>query len=400
MPAKDRTITTLYLLDGCEFARDHFDIAGVAVVRMSPEELERLGPAAPICDDFFPDESIDSKRLSKHWFVKIEEARWTAYDYEHWDDLFEQMVAQGDLIETAQYNVSKIMRGEPTAGPTSPPEVASGVTAGKVAAPSLTDFQRALLLLSLYDREFFEITKIFVCDPGWTRILYRSAPPRTKSAYRVTESKWSAFENFLTLGNRALQNATKSKNDRPLMTALRRYLQATFATGDVFPQWETKSVPVERFGYHERWMIEPGRVDRFDILEDALLHYVFALEALLTGDTKEAIAEKISTVAALIVGRDDTETVNVRAFLKRAYRSRSDLVHGKELKNDIDVAKLRCICQRVLAVALGLHADDPDFDLSDFVAILPVSRERQGRVKRVRGHIFSLLSDESSLSEH
>jgi hypothetical protein len=64
------------------------------------------------------------------------------------------------------------------------------------------------------------------------------------------------------------------------------------------------------------------------------------------------------------------------------------------------VARLRCICQRVLAVAPGLYAEDAGLDLSDFMGKLPVSREQQGRVECVRGHILSLLSDESSLSEH
>jgi hypothetical protein len=60
---------------------------------------------------------------------------------------------------------------------------------------------------------------------------------------------------------------------------------------------------------------------------------VFALEALLSGDTREAIAEKVAGSAALLIGRGDDEAVAVRTLVKKAYACRSKHVHGGEVRN-------------------------------------------------------------------
>jgi Apea-like HEPN len=421
IPAKVRTIVRLYLLDGCDFSRERFEVAGIPVVRMSPSEIEELGPAAAVCSDFFPNEAINSDHFSKQWFLKVEEGLWTAYDYERWDATVDKQRAREALIAAfhdrgawpKRITLAEVAALRPTrrhsAGSR---EVAAGQwTAAQLGLPTLPRYLDAILLLSLYNREFFEITKILVCEPNWRRIWFRSTIPRVRlaessrvrssvrpSRYSVDETHWSAFESYVTLGSAALRNVKASKEARAFIIASHRYLQATFATGDVFPQWETKSLAIEHPRSYEELIYAHGE-DRPDVFEDAVLHYVFALEALLTGDTREAITDKVAISAALLIGRDDDEAVAVRALVKRAYDCRSALVHGRELKELVDVDKLRHVCQRVLTVALSLYAEQPVIDVPRLLRDLPVSRERQQQVEAARERILALLGDDSSLSE-
>jgi Apea-like HEPN len=383
IPEKSRTLTKLYLLDGCEFPRDQFDIAAVQVVKMSRAELESLGPSPAVCKDFFPNEKIDARRLCNHWFLKIQEDELTGYEYDRW-------LSSGDavLVELPGIGVQEIAAGY--------------ASASKLRPPAPRKYLDTLMILSLYQAAFFEITKIIVCEPGWRRVWFRSTTPRSArvaESYSVSMAKWSSFESHIDLCSRGLQNARASRDPRPLITSCRRYLQATFATGDIFPQWETKSMAIEHPRSPEA--LASQQHDRSDVVEDAVLHYVFALEALLTGDSRDAIAEKVAISAALLIGRTDDEAAAVRTFVKAAYNSRSRLVHGQELKQKevVDVRKLRRICQRVLVVALSLYAGQPTLDFAELLAELPISQERRRMVAAAREQILPSLGD-SSLFEH
>jgi hypothetical protein len=213
----------------------------------------------------------------------------------------------------------------------------------------------------------------------------------------VDAAAWSAFESYLKLANAGLQNAKGSRNARGLIISSRRYLQATFATGDVFPQWETKLSTIEHPRSYE--LVDAHREDRPDVFEDAVLHYVLALEALLTGDSREAIAEKISVSAALLIGRSDAEALAIRSLVKKAYDCRSALVHGRELTEPPDVITLRRVCQRVIAVVLTLYADQAALDVAGLLRELPLSHERQRLVEAARERVLPLLGDDSSLAE-
>ena len=411
IPAKYRVITKLYLLDGCTFSRDRFDIGDILITRMSPSELEELGPSAAVCNEFFPNESIDPERFSKSWFLKLEEDEWTAYDYQRRDDPVQEII-WNDTVQEIKENLAQMaserpIKPKPKTDLHPQQEIAAGVVASRSIDP-LPKYLDAVFVLSLYRPEFFEITRILICEPGWRRIAARSTIPRGErgsyrekaklESYTVSEELWPAFETYLNISRSGLQNARKSKDTRSVTTAVRRYLQATFATGDVFPEWETNSSGIEHPDWRRR---RRGSLkeSRGDVWEDALLHYVFALEALLTGDTKEAISEKVAISAALLIGREDSETTEVRKFVKDAYGARSNLVHGSELKRDVDIVELRRICQRVLIVVLGLYAEDSFLDLAALLRELPVSNSRQLQVKRVRDRILPLLADQSSLSE-
>ncbi len=262
IPAKERTVTKLYLLDGCEFSRGQFEVAGIPVVQMSAAELEQLGPSPAVCRDFFPNESIDSERFSKQWFLRVHEDVWIGYEYQRWEDTLAQWQSQHEALARVGNFLEKSLPGKTPHVSASPEEVAAGyMAAAKVAAPVLPKYFDVVLLLSLYKPKFFEITKILLCEAGWRRIWFRSTIPRVRtyrffgknhmrsavrpSTYRIDEAKWPAFEAYLTLASLGLRNAKASQNTRPLIIASRRYLQGTFATGDVFPQWETESLAIE-----------------------------------------------------------------------------------------------------------------------------------------------------------
>ena len=129
---------------------------------------------------------------------------------------------------------------------------------------------------------------------------------------------------------------------------------------------------------------------------------MFALEALLVRDEKEAISEKVALSAALIVGREDSEKADVRSFIKKeAYKRRSDLAHGREVGADLllkPLPTLRAICQRALLVVLSIYAEDPTFDLNKLQE-LPVSSELRIQVEQARQRIFYLIADDSPLSK-
>jgi hypothetical protein len=412
IPAKHRIVTKLYLLDGCKFFRDRFDVADIPVTRISASELEELGPSAAVCEEFFPNESIASERISTKWFLKLEEDEWTAYDYDRWEDTAAQWDRHEDVVQRAEETFAQMKVSgrliKPRTDFQSQREIAAGVMASRAAIPALPKYLDAVLFLSLYRSEFFELTRILICERGWRRISVRSIIPRGEKgsqrekakieSYNVSEEQWPAFETYVNVSSSGLKNAKQSKEAHSVTTAVRRYLQATFATGDVFPEWEINSSGIE----HPDWRrirLYNLRESRGDVWEDALLHYVFALEALLTGKA-EAIAEKVAISAALLIGRQDSETAAVRQFIKKAYDARSKLVHGSELKQDgdiVDIVKMRCICQRVLIVVLSLYAESPSLDLADLLRELPVSNSRQLQIKGVRDHILPLLSDHSCL---
>jgi hypothetical protein len=93
-----------------------------------------------------------------------------------------------------------------------------------------------------------------------------SSAGEARPTYHVGSEKWSDFERYLTLASVGLKNAKASKEARPLIVATRRYLQATFARGNVFPEWETESMAIEHPASYEG-MIDV-REDRSDVLED------------------------------------------------------------------------------------------------------------------------------------
>jgi hypothetical protein len=64
---------------------------------------------------------------------------------------------------------------------------------------------------------------------------------------------------------------------------------------------------------------------------DAVLHYVIALEAVLSDENdRGALSRKIAQRAAALAGRDDQDRRAVEATVRAAYRARSDYAHGQD----------------------------------------------------------------------
>jgi hypothetical protein len=360
--ADTTAVVKLYPLKDCEFSCDRFEVAGFRVVRLTAAELEALGPSGPVCKDFFPGEQIDPNDYSKTWFIRTEAGIPTRLHILSDEGIYEEQKAS-PIIDQGLIDV--------------------------------------VLLLSLYNRGYFSMNRIFLCEPGW-RItewpLPLSGPVEQRQQHLVSAGKQLAFEEYLTIGTNGLKNARASGNQRnqgAIRTAVRRYLQATFTLGDVFSDWNAMGFVAQ----HDT-VYRLAESERIDMLEDALLRYVFALEALCVGDGKEAITEKVALSAALLVGREDGERAEIRTFIKKeAYKRRSELAHGKAVAAD-DLSKplptLRAICQRALLVVLSIYAEDPTFDLTK-LQDLPVSSKQRDQVERVRNRIFSLIADDSPL---
>ena len=121
--------------------------------------------------------------------------------------------------------------------------------------------------------------------------------PRTD--YTVDEKEQPKFAAFLAFFDDAIQG---TRNWKIFRLAARRYLRA-----------------IQIAGAHPL---------NGDDHEDALLQYVFALEALLSGGDRDAIGDKLATRAAWLIGTSDTIRYSVYKSVKKLYRRRSAIVHG------------------------------------------------------------------------
>jgi hypothetical protein len=91
-----------------------------------------------------------------------------------------------------------------------------------------------------------------------------------------------------------------------------------------------------------------------ELSAEAVLHYVIALEALLTRDTdgKTELSRKVFQRAAILAGQDDRDRNAVADTVKAAYGARSSYAHGSEAES-VDLPALRrvvrdCILARLI----------------------------------------------------
>lgn len=411
IPADQREITTLYLLDGWSFARKRFQIGEHTIEQMAPTELERIGLRLQICKDFFPGEAVDLERLSKFWFLKMVGAQPTGYDYDLEFD-HELNEYRYPTVEEDRTRGSTVLKNS---GFTNAKPIGKEVSAGYYApwreiseVPDLDPLSNAVLPLSLFCDRFFGLPLILICEPGWRQIQIQKGFFRESSGifpdekpFQIEERDWNNFERWLSVCKSGLAKArsVNSKKSRQLLTACRRYLQATFATGNIFPELDTDYVFIEAPDQDKDWFPHPTRQNRPDAYEDALLHYAFTLEALLSGNNREGIGRRLQTLSALLASRNDNETLAIRSMVKDAYSARSALVHGREIKKKVDPIKLRRLCQRILAIAIYFFSTERDPNLASLVKDLPDSYALQAKVKDIREATFSLLAEVNPLSD-
>ena len=261
------TLQILVLLDGCRFSIDRFDVAQTLIKRFSIDELKVLGPPDEIVSTYFQTETLDPNWYTRVWF----------------------------LVKTDQREVR----------PTS--------ISFRFGYDILRHFWQPLLALALYKTEYFGIPIVLESNAGWRLERLRWSEPMVnivddhdgdsieipRTDYTVDEKEQPKFAAFLAFFDDAIQG---TRNWKIFRLAARRYLRA-----------------IQIAGAHPL---------NGDDHEDALLQYVFALEALLSGGDRDAIGDKLATRAAWLIGTSDTIRYSVYKSVKKLYRRRSAIVHG------------------------------------------------------------------------
>ena len=394
-----RTITVLYSLDRCWFPREQFEIAGYQVSRMSRGSLEAFCPIPEVGQDFYPDERCDFQWLADWWFPSttrtvdagVFEVR---ADCEPGGFRGGIRPATSKLIEIPQIEVSAGILREDW---------------GSEDKPQLAAHLVPALILSLYNTQFLDVNVILLSDPGWRLVRHKFVEPQYRSTgvpsrYEVTADRWRGFETFIKLAEAALKNLVSW---RSFVTASKRYMTATFAPGDPLRPWDVEAtltymgLNFENTAVRDLTGSEDFR-ERPDIEESALLQYVFALEALLTGDEKQAIAEKIASGAALLIGQNDDERRQIHRAVKSADNVRSTLVHGRKPEDKIApmLWNLRRILQRAMVVTMSLAAEDysKEAQYREILRLLPISETLQTKIARLREKCFEIIPDCSQIS--
>lgn len=102
---------------------------------------------------------------------------------------------------------------------------------------------------------------------------------------------------------------------------------------------------------------------------ETVLHYVIALEGLLTGkDSPGELTRKVSQRAAILAGKTDTQRLEIEQMVRDAYAARSKYAHGDTPRKEVDLPRLRQVVRRCLLSRLVIGdpaADGPLPDITD-----------------------------------
>ena len=289
------TVQTLVLLDGCRFSVDRFSVAETLIKRFSIDELEILGPPSEIVSTYFQMERLDPNWYTRVWFLVKADQR---------------------EVKLTSFSI-------------------------RFGYDILRHFWRPLLALALYKTEYFGIPIVLESNAGWRLERLRWSEPMVdvvddddggsievpRTDYTVDEEEQPKFTAFLTFFDNAIQDVQNWKDYR---LAARRYLRAIQIAG---------AYPLSG-----------------DDHEDALLQYVFALEALLSGSEQGAIADKLGTRAAWLIGTSDTVRDSVYKTVKKLYRRRSAIVHGSSGDSGNTRSRLLEVRDLIRRVLVGLMA--------------------------------------------
>jgi hypothetical protein len=87
---------------------------------------------------------------------------------------------------------------------------------------------------------------------------------------------------------------------------------------------------------------------------ETVLHYVIALEGLLTGDDENQgeLTRKVSQRAAILASNDGARRLEIAKLVRDAYGARSAYAHGSEPDTEIDLPKLRYVVRRCILARL------------------------------------------------
>ncbi len=332
--ARDAVWATLLMLDGCSFPVKKFEFLGYTINKLSDEERGAFEPPR----DFISFSDCLAPSFSERWSLLYKQ---------------DSHIRSPSSVRIPQYELH-VTHWKPLFG------------------------------LGLYERECFYISKIVQGEPGFNFFRIRDEPVRTEFVYepsgepheipaeyyKVTDEEWASFQDYLKFFEKAMANIEKwdAKRQRLIRMAGRRYLRATFIShpdGDAFPE---------------------------DNREDVLLQYMFGLESLLLpGESRGGIADKIAIRGALIVGKDDAERDELRGLLKKLYASRSNLAHGHELSQPLDLPRLREIYRAVALVILKLSESRSSSELQNVLMTLATSDGIRGEVREARNAVLGIV---------
>ena len=328
-------VRTLALLDGCRFPLERFRVDGVLVERSSREQLEGLGPPIEVAQVFFPSEVLDPDWYTQVWFLVKEDDR---------------QVKPGSIPVRFGYDV-------------------------------LAQFLEPIVALALYKIDYFGLPIVLESNAGWCLQRVQWSQPMVQvvgdgsdsteeipySNYDVQTNEQQRFGEFVTFFDNAIQTA---RDWRLLRLAARRYLRAIRIAG---------IYPLSRDNY-----------------EDALLQYVFALEAIFLMGDKTAIADKLATRAAWLIGTNDRVRNETFTAVKNLYRTRSSMVHvttsnpGSVRSHDLDGVRdlLRRSLVGLMAVRSAAGSEEACIRLLKTVAF---DRGSQSCITRATEPVWRLI---------
>jgi hypothetical protein len=125
---------------------------------------------------------------------------------------------------------------------------------------------------------------------------------------------------------------------------------------------------------------------------ETVLHYVIALEGLLTGEEPPGeLTRKISQRAAILAGEDDAQRLEIEKTVRDAYGARSKYAHGASLRDPIDLPTLRRVVRRCLLARLVIGDPTPVGSLLQVAdqtpvgSLLQVADQTPARGRRLGG---------------
>ncbi len=209
-----------------------------------------------------------------------------------------------------------------------------------------------LLAMSLYQNAVLHLLAQYEVEPGrrvdvifdrvytepWTPDGVTEVEVTRPGDYEIDASSEARFRRFLELlapllATALAQPRKPTKASKKRAARLRRIAEHFVTAGE------------EAYGEGEVLS---------ELNAEAVLHYVIALEAVLTGgeDEKTELTRKVVQRAAILAGKDDQDRAAVAATVLAAYRARSNYAHGGEAGN-IGLPALRrvvrdCILARLI----------------------------------------------------
>jgi hypothetical protein len=267
----------LRLLAGCSFPREQFPLCGYTVVRMRPEEIEKLGAPADACRDFYQAERLNT--TSSLWFlqeeIKADQGLIDCGPEESAPTPAANLVVESESVPVPSRQTITVSR-------------APGADWPHYRLPGFGGHLKPLLTLALFSNEFFDVPLALIADPGW-RIWKLVAPERRLNGlpYSVSEKNWAQFEcfggdcaqAFKKLEEPCFANRGKleySGLSLAIAVAARHYLHATFAGVRRVPGFLIEPPFADPLLMGDYWEsnFEESSIDWGFVVDDVFLRYI------------------------------------------------------------------------------------------------------------------------------